>query len=104
MQTTHISSFNMRFTSFTKEIEKRLNEYLGNLCDWFIENKLSIHFGEEKTKSILFASKMKVEKVDRLNIIMHHSLCQQFFSRRAVYRTRKSKLTCDDISYLRIVF
>ena len=50
-------------------LEKRLNEDFGNLCEWFIENKLSIHFGEEKTKSILFASKMKVKKVDRLNII-----------------------------------
>ena len=27
-----------------------------NDCDWFLNNKLSIHFGEDKTKSILFAS------------------------------------------------
>ena len=30
-----------------------------NVCDWFVDNKLSIHFGEDKTKSILFASKFK---------------------------------------------
>ena len=28
-----------------------------NDCDWFLNNKLSIHFGEDKTKSILFARK-----------------------------------------------
>ena len=51
-----------------KEIEKQLNEDFANLCDWFVENKLSIHFGEDKTKSILFATKMKVKKVDKLDI------------------------------------
>ena len=29
-----------------KEIEKQLNEDFANLCDWFVENKLSIHFGD----------------------------------------------------------
>ena len=28
----------------------------------------SIHFGENKTKSILFAPKMRVKKVDKLDI------------------------------------
>ena len=37
--------------------EKRLNENFENFCDWFVDNKLSIHFGEDKAKSILFASK-----------------------------------------------
>ena len=32
------------------------------MCDWFVNNKLSIHFGEDKTKSILFASKFKRKK------------------------------------------
>ena len=26
-----------------------------SLCQWFIDNKLSIHFGEHKTKSALFS-------------------------------------------------
>ena len=30
-----------------KEIEKQLNEDFANLCDWFIDNKLSIHFGDD---------------------------------------------------------
>ena len=36
-----------------KEIEKQLNKDFADLCDWFVENKLSIHFGDDKTKSIL---------------------------------------------------
>ena len=25
-----------------------------NVCDWFVDNNLSIHFGEDKAKCILF--------------------------------------------------
>ena len=35
------------------EISDRLNTKFNKLCDWFVDNKLSIHFGEDKTKSIL---------------------------------------------------
>ena len=35
------------------QIEKRLTGDFENLCDWLVNNKLSIHFGEDKTKSIL---------------------------------------------------
>ena len=50
-------------------IEQRLNQDFSNLCNWFIDNKLSIHLGEDKTKSILFASKRKLNKGNRLNIV-----------------------------------
>ena len=33
-----------------------------------MDNKLSIHFGEDKTKSILFASRRRVKNVGQLNI------------------------------------
>ena len=33
-----------------KTIESNLNKNFNSLCDWFVENKLSIHFGEEKLK------------------------------------------------------
>ena len=33
-------------------ISDRLNTEFNKLCDWFVDNKLSIHFGEDKTKSI----------------------------------------------------
>ena len=36
--------------------------------DWFIDKKLSIHFGEDKTKSILFASTQRAKNICQLNI------------------------------------
>ena len=32
-----------------KKIEKVLNNDFENIGDWFVDNKLSIHFGEDKT-------------------------------------------------------
>ena len=43
------------------EIEKEVNKDFENVCNWFVYIKLSIHFGEDKTKSILFASKRKIK-------------------------------------------
>ena len=37
-----------------KKTENVLNKELSSLCQWFIDNKLKIHFGEDKIKSILF--------------------------------------------------
>ena len=37
----------------TNKIEKQLNKDFRSICDWFVDNKLSIHFGDDKTKSIL---------------------------------------------------
>ena len=51
-----------------KEIETQLNRDFSSICDWFVDNKLSIHFGEDKTKSILFCSKHKIKKASPLNI------------------------------------
>ena len=31
-----------------KTIEDQLNKDFSSLCEWFIDNKLIIHFGEEK--------------------------------------------------------
>ena len=39
------------------EIEKQLNRDFKNICERFVDNRLSIHFGDDKAKSILFASK-----------------------------------------------
>ena len=43
--------------SSIEQLESILNKNFNALCDWFVENKLSIHFGEDKTKSILFSHK-----------------------------------------------
>ena len=37
-------------------------------CDWFVDNKLSIRFGEDKTKSILFSRKNKRSGSKKLDI------------------------------------
>ena len=50
------------------EIEKQLNGDFTNICEWFVDNRLSIHFGEDKTKFILFASKCRIKKVPKLKI------------------------------------
>ena len=50
------------------EIEIVLNKNFSTLCDWFVDNKLSIHFGEDKTKSILFSSKHRLKNSKPLNI------------------------------------
>ena len=55
-------------------IEQQLNRNFSNICDWFVDNKLSIHFGEDKTKSILFAPLNKCKKLHKLNI--SHDLLQ----------------------------
>ena len=40
-----------------------------NICNWLVDNKQSFHFGADKTKSILFASKRKIKKLQKLGII-----------------------------------
>ena len=50
------------------ETEKQLNADFCNIYDWLVDNKLSIHFAEEKTKSILFNSKFKKKIIKKLNI------------------------------------
>ena len=51
-----------------KVIENNLNKDFNSLCNWFVENKLSIHFGEDKTKSILFGTKRRLNGDDKLEI------------------------------------
>ena len=55
-----------------------LNKNFSMLCDLFVDNKLSIHFGEEKAKSILFGSKHKINKSKPLNIQYNDIKIKQF--------------------------
>ena len=48
--------------------ESNLNKNFNSLCDWFVENKLSIHFGDDKTKTIVFGSKRRLRMLDKLDI------------------------------------
>ena len=57
-----------------KKTENVLNKEFSSLCRWFIDNKLSIHFGEDKTKSILFS---KARDLMEFNITFEdHSIKQ----------------------------
>ena len=49
-----------------EEIEKVLDNPFGNICDWFLYKKLSIHFGEDKTKSILSTVQHKIKNIRNL--------------------------------------
>ena len=39
-----------------------------DVCDWFVDNKLSIHLGEDKTKCIPLSTKYRLHKVSSLDI------------------------------------
>ena len=39
------------------KIEHNLNKNFLDISDWFVDNKLSIHFTEDKTKCLLFGTK-----------------------------------------------
>ena len=45
-----------------EKIEKVLNKEFPSLCEWFIDNKLLIHFGDDKTKTIFFSRKKRPAK------------------------------------------
>ena len=61
-----------------KEIEDQLNLNFSRLCDWFIDNKLSIHLGEDKTKSILFGTKLNIKRAEPLNIVYGNIKIKQY--------------------------
>ena len=41
-----------------------LNKEFSSLCQWFVDNKLSIHFGEDKAKSILFSETRGLKEIN----------------------------------------
>ena len=55
------------------EIENVLNKEFANVCKWFVDKNLSIHFGEDKTKCILFS-----KEIWRLRIADNNNRIIQF--------------------------
>ena len=57
-------------------MKKELTKNFSNIRDWFVDNNLSIHFGEDKTKSIFFSTKNRKKKIGTLNRweTTHHHL------------------------------
>ena len=66
-----------------KEIEDQLKFNLSSLCNWFIDNKLSIHLGEVKTRSILCGTKFNIKRTKPSNIVYDNVKVRQY-----------SKVTC----------
>ena len=50
------------------KLKKKLNKDFSNICDWFVDNKLSIHFGKNKRTPILFSSERNLKLVQELYI------------------------------------
>ena len=61
-----------------KTIEDMLNKDFNALCDWFVDNKLSIHFGEDKTKTILFSPKNLRKSAENIIIKRNEVALKQF--------------------------
>ena len=61
-----------------KTIQDNLNADFESLCDWFLDNKLSIHFGEDKTKTILFSPKNLMKGAQELVVKRHEVSLKQY--------------------------
>ena len=61
-----------------ERIKEELTKNLSNICDWFVDNNLSIHFGEDKTKSILFSTKNRKRKIGTLDIQYSYVKTKQY--------------------------
>ena len=55
------------------KIGKQLIRGFSSLCDWFGDNKLSIYFGQDKAKSILFDTKRKLQNAKSLIIVWYRN-------------------------------
>ena len=71
MRTTQVSFVNMD----VREIENVLNKRFANVCNWFVDDKLSIHFGEDKTKCFLFS---RDKNLPDLNITYNNNRIKQY--------------------------
>ena len=49
-------------------MEDHLNRDFSILIDWFVDNKLSVHFGEDKAKSILLSPKRRSKSIGQVDI------------------------------------
>ena len=51
-----------------KYIEQKLNKDFNSIVEWLVDNKLSIHLGQDKTKYILFGNKRVIKHQQKLEI------------------------------------
>ena len=60
------------------ETEKQLPRDFSSLCDWFADNNSSVHFDQDRTKSILFGTKHKLWNAKALNIVYNSTKIKQY--------------------------
>ena len=63
------------FNIIISKIKDVLNKEFANVCKWFVDIKLSIHFGEDKITCILFS---KCKSLPELNVIFDNKRIKQF--------------------------
>ena len=80
------------------EIEKHPNKDFENICDWFVDNKLSTHIGEDKTKSILYASKRRSKNVSQLNIRYNHINIKQHSQVTYIGCVLDERMSCEPMA------
>ena len=51
-----------------KAIDTKLNKSFSSVCDWFVDNKLTTHFVEDKTGCIFFGTKKLLKQDNNLDI------------------------------------
>ena len=59
-------------------INDKIYQDFNTLCDWFLDKKLSIHFGEEKTKIILFSPKNLSKSAEQLLVKRNDVILKQY--------------------------
>ena len=61
-----------------ERIKEELTKNFSNICDWFVDNKFSIHFGEDKTKT---RQRCRNEKINWLPVYerLNQYLCSNAF-------------------------
>ena len=58
--------------------EYQLNMTFGNIWEWFADNDLCIHLGEDKTKCVLSGLKQKFKNARKLNVIYNEIKIKQY--------------------------
>ena len=93
------------------EIEQHLIRDFSNLCDWFADDKLSIHFRKDKKKSVLFGTKHKLRNVKSLNIVYNGIEIKQHAKVKYLGYTLHESIKCESMAlsvidkiYLRLKF
>ena len=56
------------FLFYINDLPQAIRDF-SSLCDWSVDNQLSVHFGQDKRKSILFGTKHKLRNTKALNIV-----------------------------------